>query len=698
MDIIVTAVLLLMLVAVIGLGPLARSACSEESSNHLREAAPYLLVWLTALAVRIVYLWQLRHAPVFTMLLGDAAGYDAWARQIANGSWLGKEVFYQAPLYPYFLGGLYTVLGNNLLWVRLVQAIVGACSCTLLALAGRNFFSNKTGLLAGAILAIYPTAIFFDCSIQKSVLDLLFMCALLATLAKLRTPTPARWSAVAGGLLGLLALTRENALILLPIIVTWLLLACGAESWKGRVRWVGLFLVGLAAALLPVALRNLVVGGEFHLTTSQFGPNIYIGNGEKATGIYQSLVPGRGSAEFERDDATKLAEQATGQKLSPRGVSRYWTGRTLAEIRASPTRWLRLMGRKCLLVWNVSEVGDSEDQYTYGDWSPLLRVLNRWLHFGTLCPLALLGVCLTWSQRRRLWLLYAIAIGYGGSVALFYVFSRYRFPIVPILALFSAAGLTNLPMELRGKQWKVIGTGIAIAGLAAVLINRAMVPEGRIRAATHHNIGFKLEAQRQPELALVHYAEAAKLAPDDADVQVRLGVLLVRQGRLTDAITHYQRAVQARPDFAEAQYDLGNALVESGRFPEAIKCYEEAVRIKPDYAEAHASLGVALTQTGKRDEAVNHLEEALHINPDLAEAHNSLGIALASMGKLDSAIAHFEQALRIKPDFAGAHYNLGNALVLAGKVQDAIKHYERAVQINPDLTQAERQLRLLRGS
>ena len=47
--------------------------------------------------------------------MGDSRGYDEWARRIAGGDWLGHEVFYQAPLYPYLLGVIYAIAGRHLL-------------------------------------------------------------------------------------------------------------------------------------------------------------------------------------------------------------------------------------------------------------------------------------------------------------------------------------------------------------------------------------------------------------------------------------------------------------------------------------------------------------------------------------------------------------------------------------------------------
>ena len=56
-----------------------------------------------------------------------------------------------------------------------------------------------------------------------------------------------------------------------------------------RARWLSLILVGVLLVLFPVGLRNLLVGGEFKLTTSQFGPNFYIGNNPLADGSYGSI-------------------------------------------------------------------------------------------------------------------------------------------------------------------------------------------------------------------------------------------------------------------------------------------------------------------------------------------------------------------------------------------------------------------------
>ena len=332
------------------------------------------VVFAVALLLRLIHLWQLRRSPFFEVLMGDAQSYHEWARRIAGGEWVGRDVFYQAPLYPYFLGVIYAAIGESPIAVRLVQAIVGSASCALLALAGARFFSSPrfspadaprppkevrpakrrnqahrtaqphpanqpspphqpylhgprysaAGFVAGAVLALYAPAIFFDGLIQKSVLDVFFISLALWLIARILTvrlkpdapcdtAAERRRSArrtkgkkslgdhafgrTFGGCRSAsqsarLSLTRENALVFIAVIcrvgraangVRWI---ADAAS-RAAVRAAALFLAGLVDRPGARSRRaTRYVGGGFYMTTSQFGPNFYIGNNPNADGTY----------------------------------------------------------------------------------------------------------------------------------------------------------------------------------------------------------------------------------------------------------------------------------------------------------------------------------------------------------------------------------------------------------------------------
>src|SRR5512145_544579 len=63
------------------------------------------LVAAAALVARLAVWLQYRTGPIAAHPMLDAYVYWEWAGRLASGSWLPKEVFHQAPLYPYLLGG-----------------------------------------------------------------------------------------------------------------------------------------------------------------------------------------------------------------------------------------------------------------------------------------------------------------------------------------------------------------------------------------------------------------------------------------------------------------------------------------------------------------------------------------------------------------------------------------------------------------
>jgi len=84
----------------------AQSLASKGGSQEAPRTglwAVLLRIGAFALCIRFVYLWQIQGSPFLALRLGDGEAYHQWAQRIAAGDWLGRGVFYQAPLYPYLL-------------------------------------------------------------------------------------------------------------------------------------------------------------------------------------------------------------------------------------------------------------------------------------------------------------------------------------------------------------------------------------------------------------------------------------------------------------------------------------------------------------------------------------------------------------------------------------------------------------------
>jgi len=657
-----------------------------------------LAVFAAALGLRLLHLWQMKGTPYFSVLMGDARGYDQWARRLAGGDWIGSDVFYQAPLYPYFLGVVYAVTGADPGAARLVQAVIGAASAALLAVSAARLFGARAGLLAGLMLALYAPAIFLDSLLQKSVLDVFFVTGVVTALSFVLTGDDRRrWWAVAGLATGALTLTRENALVLVAVIAVWTWFAAPVAR-VGRARALALFIAGVGVALAPVAARNFAVSGEVYLTTSQFGPNFYIGNNADADGSYQSLRFGRGSPEFERLDATELAERATGRALTPAEVSSYWTNQATTFITTQPGAWLALMARKTALLVNATEAVDTESQESYAEWSWPLRVLGRLTHFGVLVPLALIGLWATWGDRRRLAVFHAITLAFAAATIAFYVFARYRYPLVPLLVLFAAAGLAALP-RLVATTPRPRLAGVAAAAIAvAALCHLPLLSATRSRAITETNLGTALyEAGRHDE-AIARYRRALEVQPDYVPAFNNLGVTLRAAGRTDDAIRAYRDGLALRDDYPDLHYNLANALLAVQRPDEAAAHLRKAAVGTPDSAGVHNNLGMALANKGQFADAAVAFERATLLDPASSKAHRNLGNVLATLGEEARAYEHLSRAASLPPPDAEAHYDLGVFLLERDRPADAVTAFTAAVGVRPDYAEAHNNLGIALGT
>jgi len=576
-----------------------------------RECAALLATIVVALGVRAACVVASSTVPSARHLIGDAAGYYDWALRIAGGEWIGHDAFYQAPLYPYVLAVILKIAGPGVAILRWTQVVWGALGAGCLYLGTRRWFDRKTALIAGVMMACYAPAVFFDGVIQKASLASALLCALIALLPY--TPgrvSSVRYSAI-GLLMGLLTLTRENTIVWVPIVAVWLFLRVGRRSVgaprHGAKRFtrlertpgdaqrrgaanVALYAIGLAIALVPVAIHNAALGGGWSISTFQAGPNFYIGNHAGASGRYVPLVRGHETPVFERTDATTLAEGDVGHALSQSDVSRYWFGRAWSDIRHHPLDWVRLLIRKMDLTWNRYEIPDAESLYVYAATAPVLGVLGSVWHFGVLCPLAAVGLIASRRRWRDLWVLYALMASMACSVALFYVMARYRFPLVPLLIPFAAAGVGDITRRVRSHEFRRLATRLAVALGVAFVVNRRIQAEPRLNALAWMNVGVSLAEAGELEAAVIHFRAAVETFPSSAEANNNLAQALAVLDRHGAAIPYYRAARAVAPDLPGVDYNLGVSLERVGRVREALEHYERAVVADRDDAEAKAAV------------------------------------------------------------------------------------------------------------
>jgi Flp pilus assembly protein TadD len=613
-------------------------------------------IFVLALIVRLITLAQLRHEPFWNLLLGDGAQYDEWATRIARGGWIGSGVFYQSPLYPYLLGTLYATVGRSLTLVRVLQCFGDSLACALTGVTAERLFGRTSGTAAGVLMALYGPSLFFDALIQKSALDVLLVALLAFCALGSAEALTLRRSFFCGAVAGLFALNRENAILLIPIIVIW--------CWTKTVRRQAALVTatcGVAVILLPVAIRNAAVGHEFHLTTSQLGPNLFIGNNDQANGTYVPLRRGHENAAFEQRDATELAETALGRPLRAGEVSAYWRRRAIDWMWKHPRRSLHLVATKALLLINGTEMADTEDPYTYAESSAVLKLTVGLVNFALLAPLATLGVFVTRRDWRKSWLIYVWALVYLGGMLPFFVLDRYRYPVVPLLAILSGAAMGGVRRWWIASPVSTKAAAIAGVGLTIVASSWPVQPKSQMQALTNYNVASALQATGRRDEAITYYRRAIDLFPEFADAHSNLGILLASQGDHDGALNEYRTAARFDPELVGAHVNIGIELAQRSEYDEAIRALNHAIALDAGNASAHYNLGLALAARGETDSARRSFESAIRLDPKNADAYNNLGVLLAQTGDLNSAILQFRTALTIRPDLKAAAANLGRA-------------------------------------
>src|SRR5258706_5263127 len=169
------------------------------------------MILAAAFALRLAHLAAVVDQPFFAQLAMDSQEYDRWAQEIVSGHWIGSEVFFQAPLYPYVLATVYTIAGRAFVAVYLLQIALAIFGIFALHRAARAMANERVALIAAALAAVYGPFLFYDVQLLKESLAVTVTASLLWVMAV--GEGVLGWLG-AGALLGILSLLRENALLL----------------------------------------------------------------------------------------------------------------------------------------------------------------------------------------------------------------------------------------------------------------------------------------------------------------------------------------------------------------------------------------------------------------------------------------------------------------------------------------------------
>ncbi|MBI2193783.1 MAG: tetratricopeptide repeat protein [Planctomycetes bacterium] len=660
--------------------------------DQLRRHWVLALAGLLALGIRLAYIAEIRPNPFFDAPYIDAREYDASAWILAHGG-QPPESSAQAPLYPLFLSLLYRLRGHDYLFVRLVQAVIGTANVLLIATLAARTLDPATGRLAALFAAIYWPFVFFEAELHREPLAIHTILASLCILISVPTASrPGTRSFLAGLVLGVGALVRENVLLFVPFAAFWLraaLIRRGTPRSQSLAAAL-LLVLGVSLALLPVCLNHSLEQGEPVLVSTQGGLNFYIGNHpdmRKLTG----LQPG---AEWQ--SLLRLPDQEIAEP-NPARRSRWFYCKAIETFRQNPAGWLARSLEKAWLFTTAQELLPNHDLEFYRKRSLLLSLLTLNLPdgrfpFGLLAPLAVLGFFIS-GRREDVRLLRLFLLTYMLSVVLFHVRSRYRLPAVPVILMFSSSGVFGLMRAWQEGESHRTRILLAAFGLAALFVNLPLFDVSWARRfSVPFHLGLRQAEKGRLDEAEGQFRQALALQPDLAEAHLELGRLNHRKGLVDEAEGEFRKALALHPDDVRALFLLGRLQAEQGRRSEAEGLFRQALGIDRRYAPALAGIAALRIQEGALDQAIQFLEEAARLDPERATIHLYLGDAKTSAGRIEEAVLHFRTALHFNPFLLEARLHLTAALESLGRPEEAREQRDKARALGTEAADVQRSL------
>ncbi|NNM01412.1 MAG: hypothetical protein HKO62_11720, partial [Gammaproteobacteria bacterium] len=413
-------------------------------TSSTRPTITIAVILLIGFTLRVAHLLASIDNPFLYALSPDEDYYLAFGRDVATGGLgLDPAFAFMDPLYGYLLGALIVLTGENLFVIRLLQIAVDCSSIALVAHIATTLAGRRAGLLAGGLYALASPAVFYATLILKTTLVANIVLIWIAVaLRALTTQRITPWLAL-GVVTGIAALLRSNLILLLPGALL-LALPFGTRSTGRSLAAALAVLVTTLALQIPAGLRHQAITGDFALLPSNGGIVLYqvyapdhLDGGRVMPAFVESVNPLEMQYYFVQE-----AQRRTGREMSLDDANAYWGSAAVAQIREQPAAALKHIADNLQAFVGGLEIPNNRSLYVDRAFSLPLALSP--VGFAILAGLGVPGLVGGISRRpAAAVLLIPIAIAMI-TIAVFFDFSRFRFPALPCLAVAGGLFLDHL--------------------------------------------------------------------------------------------------------------------------------------------------------------------------------------------------------------------------------------------------------------
>jgi tetratricopeptide (TPR) repeat protein len=213
-------------------------------------------------------------------------------------------------------------------------------------------------------------------------------------------------------------------------------------------------------------------------------------------------------------------------------------------------------------------------------------------------------------------------------------------------------------------------------------------------AWVHQLLGESALEMADYPLAADHLRQAARLAPAQPELWLKLAETYQQLGQKVQAVDVLRLASQAVPEAAQVHLALGKAYREQQALTQALGSFRKAARLAPS-DEARLNLAQVLFELGHLEEARNVLEggaEGVAFLPGSGAEELKLtqtyAQVLLALGETARAVALLEKVVCAEPGNIQANLDLANGLMKndpnPGAAQQALPLLERVLENAPE--------------
>ena len=235
---------------------------------------------------------------------------------------------------------------------------------------------------------------------------------------------------------------------------------------------------------------------------------------------------------------------------------------------------------------------------------------------------------------------------------------------------------------------------LAKASIVAVclVIASACSKDPKVETARHLTRGNDYFQHQQNREAIVEYLSALSFGEPGGEIRLKLADAYLAAGDAPDALREYARAADLLPENADLQVKTGVLMLMGSKFTEAQTRAQAVLAKDPNNLPARILLGRALAGLGDFDSAVRQLEDVIETDPTRGLSYMNLASIQIAKGKIESAEAVLKKAVEVAPDSVDAYMALGDLYWSAGRREEAEHAYSHVLMLDPKNLQANRRL------